>query len=271
MFRSPREQTHLFQIVFSKGNVTPESYPMSREFLYAQTRSRDAVTPGARDLSDRVIPSQGDAGYLSRRDRLAAELREAGAAGQPFGLRKDTSNLFRDPDRTARRRLDLRGFNHVIAIDADRGWVEAEGMTTYEDLVAATLAHGASARGGAGAQDDHAGRRRRRRGHRGIVVPIRARPRNVARIRCADGDGAGADMPSGQRARRPLLRISELLRHAGLRAQAEEQSRRREALRAARASAVQRQGALLRGARARMPRRRRFHRRRRIRSRRSSI
>ena len=35
MFRSPREQTHLFQIVFSKGNVTAQSYPMSRAFLYA--------------------------------------------------------------------------------------------------------------------------------------------------------------------------------------------------------------------------------------------
>jgi len=34
MFRSPAERTHLFQIVFSKGNVTPASYPMSRAFLY---------------------------------------------------------------------------------------------------------------------------------------------------------------------------------------------------------------------------------------------
>ncbi len=34
MFRSPAERTHLFQIVFSKGNVTPRSYPMSRAFLY---------------------------------------------------------------------------------------------------------------------------------------------------------------------------------------------------------------------------------------------
>jgi cyclopropane-fatty-acyl-phospholipid synthase len=34
MFRSPNEQTHLFQITFSKGNVTPESYPMTRDFLY---------------------------------------------------------------------------------------------------------------------------------------------------------------------------------------------------------------------------------------------
>jgi cyclopropane-fatty-acyl-phospholipid synthase len=35
MFRSLPERTHLFQIVFSKGNVTERSYPMSRDFLYA--------------------------------------------------------------------------------------------------------------------------------------------------------------------------------------------------------------------------------------------
>jgi cyclopropane-fatty-acyl-phospholipid synthase len=34
MFRSPSGHTHLFQIVFSKGNVTRSSYPMTRDFLY---------------------------------------------------------------------------------------------------------------------------------------------------------------------------------------------------------------------------------------------
>jgi cyclopropane-fatty-acyl-phospholipid synthase len=36
MFRSPNGSTHLFQIVFSKGNVTDASYPMSRAFLYEE-------------------------------------------------------------------------------------------------------------------------------------------------------------------------------------------------------------------------------------------
>jgi cyclopropane-fatty-acyl-phospholipid synthase len=35
MFRSPAGYTHLFQIVFSKGNVTRNSYPMGRGHLYA--------------------------------------------------------------------------------------------------------------------------------------------------------------------------------------------------------------------------------------------
>lgn len=34
MFRSPAGYTHLFQIVFSKGNLASQAYPMSRAFLY---------------------------------------------------------------------------------------------------------------------------------------------------------------------------------------------------------------------------------------------
>jgi cyclopropane-fatty-acyl-phospholipid synthase len=34
MFRSPKGRTHLFQIVFAKGNVSFSSYPMTRDFLY---------------------------------------------------------------------------------------------------------------------------------------------------------------------------------------------------------------------------------------------
>ncbi len=34
MFRLPEGRTHLFQIVYSKGNITHSNYPMSRAFLY---------------------------------------------------------------------------------------------------------------------------------------------------------------------------------------------------------------------------------------------
>ncbi|MEO8003850.1 MAG: cyclopropane-fatty-acyl-phospholipid synthase family protein [Betaproteobacteria bacterium] len=34
MFRSTKQRTHLFQIVFSKPNITKDNYPMSRAFLY---------------------------------------------------------------------------------------------------------------------------------------------------------------------------------------------------------------------------------------------
>jgi cyclopropane-fatty-acyl-phospholipid synthase len=42
MFRSPAGRTHLFQVVFSKGNTT--SYPMTREFLYEE-RVREVLAP----------------------------------------------------------------------------------------------------------------------------------------------------------------------------------------------------------------------------------
>lgn len=41
MFRSPAGYTHLFQIVFSKGNLTRKSYPMSRGFLYEPPAHRE--------------------------------------------------------------------------------------------------------------------------------------------------------------------------------------------------------------------------------------
>ena len=42
MFRSSVGRTHLFQIVFSKGNVTESGYPMGRDFLYHE---RPQVAP----------------------------------------------------------------------------------------------------------------------------------------------------------------------------------------------------------------------------------
>jgi len=41
MFRSPAGRTHLFQIVFSRGNATLESYPRTRDFLYAEEARAD--------------------------------------------------------------------------------------------------------------------------------------------------------------------------------------------------------------------------------------
>ena len=54
-------------------------------------------------------------------------------------LAKQTSNLFRDRQGKAAQKLDVRHFNHVLEVDPAQGWVEVEGMTTYADLVDATL------------------------------------------------------------------------------------------------------------------------------------
>ena len=78
--------------------------------------------------------------HESKLARLRAEVSAGGAGG--VGLAKSTSNLFRDRERRARPRVDLSGFNQVVEVDPMRSRVSAEGMTTYADLVDATLAHG---------------------------------------------------------------------------------------------------------------------------------
>jgi len=80
-------------------------------------------------------------GFAERRERLVREL-AAADGGTPLRLGKRTSNLFRDRDATPRRTLDVQGFGHVLAIDAEQGWVDVEGMTPYDALADATLAHG---------------------------------------------------------------------------------------------------------------------------------
>jgi FAD/FMN-containing dehydrogenase len=80
------------------------------------------------------------AAHDARRAAAAAQLRGAGAA--PLGLTKKTSNLFRDRAEARKSRLDLRGFRNVLEVDAKAGWVDAEGLATFEDLVAACLPQG---------------------------------------------------------------------------------------------------------------------------------
>jgi FAD/FMN-containing dehydrogenase len=81
---------------------------------------------------------------VSNHDNKLARLRAELSAGGPggIGLAKSTSNLFRDREQQARPRVDLSGFNEVVEVDAARSRVSAEGMTTYADLVDATLARG---------------------------------------------------------------------------------------------------------------------------------
>jgi cyclopropane-fatty-acyl-phospholipid synthase len=45
MFRSPHGRTHLFQIVYSKGNISRDNYPMSRAFLYADDLAQRTEAP----------------------------------------------------------------------------------------------------------------------------------------------------------------------------------------------------------------------------------
>jgi FAD/FMN-containing dehydrogenase len=78
--------------------------------------------------------------YQQKKQQVTEQLRAMQAIGVRLG--KDTSNLFRDRRASAGPRLDVRGFNQVLAVEPGAGFVEAEGMTTYADLTAACLARG---------------------------------------------------------------------------------------------------------------------------------
>lgn len=81
--------------------------------------------------------------HAARRAALLATLQASAAAGgAPLGLAKQTSNLFRDRHAGVKQRLDLHDFCHVLEVNAQDGWVDVEGLTSYEALVAHTLQHG---------------------------------------------------------------------------------------------------------------------------------
>jgi FAD/FMN-containing dehydrogenase len=77
--------------------------------------------------------------HSERVERLASALRSSSGAVR---LRKRTSNLFRPRAPAERASLDATGLGHVIAVDRESRRAEVEGMTTYADLVEATLPHG---------------------------------------------------------------------------------------------------------------------------------
>jgi len=82
--------------------------------------------------------------YNQKKQRIIDQFLEI--ARQPglgsLRLGKTTSNLFRDRRKSNLKSLDVRSLNQVIKIDAKAMTVEVEGMTTFEDLVDATLLKG---------------------------------------------------------------------------------------------------------------------------------
>ena len=78
-------------------------------------------------------------------DRAVAALRaQLGAQpdGAPIRLAKPTSNLFRFREPPGRDALDVSAFGDVLRVDAESRTADVGGMTTYEELVDATLPHG---------------------------------------------------------------------------------------------------------------------------------
>jgi len=92
------------------------------------------------------VTRQTRPGSLAGQHRAAVAAIEQAYAGIPAGapirLAKSTSNLFRFRGDSPGYQLDVAAFDHVISVDAEARTAVVGGMTTYEDLVAATLRHG---------------------------------------------------------------------------------------------------------------------------------
>ena len=74
-------------------------------------------------------------------DRLLASYGRI-APGDRVRLAKKTSNLFRPRQGNDSPGLDVSGLDGVIAIDTEAQTADVQGICTYEQLVAETLAHG---------------------------------------------------------------------------------------------------------------------------------
>ena len=81
----------------------------------------------------------------ARHRAAVAQIEQAYAAipaGSKVRLAKTTSNLFRFRADVADSQLDVSQFSRVVCVDPESRTAVVGGMTTYEDLVAATLRHG---------------------------------------------------------------------------------------------------------------------------------
>ncbi|PPL14426.1 FAD-binding oxidoreductase [Microterricola pindariensis] len=88
-----------------------------------------------------VAPVDARVAHADGVQRLLASYR-ALPDGAPVRLAKPTSNLFRTRTQARAPGLDTTGLTDVIAVDPEARTADVAGMCTYEDLVAATLAHG---------------------------------------------------------------------------------------------------------------------------------
>lgn len=83
---------------------------------------------------------KSDSDYEDRKAQLMDEIRQQ--ASLELGLNKATSNLFRDRRESAKQRLNVRAFHHVLEVNSREKWADVEGMTTFAEFVDGTLPAG---------------------------------------------------------------------------------------------------------------------------------
>ena len=171
-------------------------------------------------------------GFEEQSERIRRQF-AAAPAGLPVRLAKTTSNLFRERRRASPLRLDVVGFDGVLSVDPVARTADVGGMTTYEHLVDATLPHGlmplvvpqlktitlGGAVSGLGIESSSF---RNGLPHESVIE-----------LEVLTGDGRVVARPFRQRAPRPVLRLPQLLRHAGLCAAADDRARARAPVRTA--------------------------------------
>ncbi|MGZ4632270.1 MAG: FAD-binding oxidoreductase [Actinomycetes bacterium] len=91
-----------------------------------------------------TVPVRGtshDVAHAQARERLLRQYSDI-PPGAPVRLAKRTSNLFRPRQPAAGKGLDVSGLDTVLSVDPVARTADVQAMTTYEDLVDATLVHG---------------------------------------------------------------------------------------------------------------------------------
>ena len=77
--------------------------------------------------------------YIKKENEAIRQFKALLDQGQKISLKKNARHIFKDRDQKAN--LDLRHFNQVISIDSENRIATVEGMTTFYDLVKATLVY----------------------------------------------------------------------------------------------------------------------------------
>ena len=172
-------------------------------------------------------------------------------AGQTVRLAKRTSNLFRPRIAATAQGLDVSGLAGVISIDAAARTADVAGHVHLRAPGRRHPGARADAAGRAAAEDDHPRRRGHRPGHR-----VHAPSATVCRTSpCSSSTCSPVPASSSPRrprvSTRPVRRLPELLRHARLRAPAEDRARAGAALRRPAARALRRPRRAHRGHRRR--------------------
>ena len=180
----------------------------------------------------------GDERHRAATARLLDDL-AALPADAPVRLGKRTSNLFRQRT-TDSARLDVSDLNHVVDLDPVSRTARVQGMTTYEDLVEATLPHGLMPLVVPQLRTITLGGAVTGLGIEASSFRYGLPHESVLEAEVLTGDGEIVVARRRGRARRPLPHLPQLLRLAGVRAQPHHRARARAPLRRPAARAVRR-------------------------------